>query len=100
MHFASMMVLIYVCNYISCFGLYGTCVTGLKIQCNSQSMDNVWTDWGVCQSTFCLTAHVDQPHLIMIIEKEKKISAVQLFHYVVSSCVLQNFDRNSLAKCT
>ena len=100
MHFASIMVSIYFCYYISCFGSYSTCVTGLKIQCNSQSMDNVWIDWGVCQSTFCLTSHVDQSHSI-IIEKEKNnnFPAAQLFHYVVSSCVLWNFDLNSLAKC-
>lgn len=107
MHFASIMELIYFWNYILCFGLYKTCVTGLKIQCtcNGQSMDNVWTDWGVCQSTFCLAGLVDQSHSIILKKKKKKISLllscfITLCMYVASSCVLWNFDLNSLAKCT
>ena len=107
MHFASIMELIYFWNYILCFGLYKTCVTGLKIQCtcNGQSMDNVWTDWGVCQSTFCLAGLVDQSHSIILKKKKKKISLllscfITLCMYVASSCVLRNFDLNSLAKCT
>lgn len=107
MHFASIMELIYFWNYILCFGLYKTCVTGLKIQCtcNGQSMDNVWTDWGVCQSTFCLAGLVDQSHSIILKKKKKKISLllscfITPCMYVASSCVLWNFDLNSLAKCT
>lgn len=107
MHFASIMELIYFWNYILCFGLYKTCVTGLKIQCtcNGQSMDNVWTDWVVCQSTFCLAGLVDQSHSIILKKKKKKISLllscfITLCMYVASSCVLWNFDLNSLAKCT
>ena len=108
MHFASIMELIYFWNYILCFGLYKTCVTGLKIQCtcNGQSMDNVWTDWGVCQSTFCLTGLVDQSHSIILKKKKKKEISLLLScfinpcMYVASSFVLRNFDLNSLAKCT
>lgn len=107
MHFASIMELIYFWNYILCFGLYKTCVTGLKIQCtcNGQSMDNVWTDWVVCQSTFCLAGLVDQSHSIILKKKKKKISLllscfITPCMYVASSCVLWNFDLNSLAKCT
>ena len=89
MHFASIMELIYFWNYILCFGLYKTCVTGLKIQCtcNGQSMDNVWTDWGVCQSTFCLTGLVDQSHSIILKKKKKRnFPAAQLFHYPLYVC--------------
>ena len=67
---------------------------------NSQSMDNVWTDWGVARSTFHLAGHVDRSHSIVSKMKQIKISMLfSCYKYVARGCVLWNFDLISWTKC-
>ena len=68
-----------------------------RAQNNGWSTDNVWTDWGVDWSTFCLAGQVDLSHLILLKIKKLKFQccSVICYQYAASCFVLRNFDLKS-----
>ena len=56
--------------------------SGLEI--TAGSVDNVWTDWGVDQSTFHLASYADRSQPVVLKMTNKNFHAIQLFQLLCS----------------